>query len=486
MKRILNPAQQAAVDHDGGHLLIAAGPGTGKTHTLVGRIARISKGLTGQQRILAITFTNKAAVQLNERLAAWDVPSRLVNAVTFHAFCLKLLRDHWDKTSLPKDFRIASEDDLKSFDKSLLDRISYLKNTALAIESDADLKQYTRILRQNNLIDLDDVLREALELLEDEETSCLVAKTYPYIFVDEYQDINIVQNALLKRLVGSTGKICAIGDPNQSIYGFRGSDVRLFDRFKQDFAGAAVLKLSENFRSAPNLLTASVQVISKADTDMELLAQKYSDGKLIIHEADSDRAEADFVAGQIERMVGGLNMQNSHEAARSLGDIAVLYRLNTQRHAITQALDHLGIPYQVSKKPARGAEYSDESALCQKEEELEYTVEKVSLLTLHAAKGLEFPVVFMVGCEERLLPLDLDEMRGDAAEERRLFFVGMTRAKEALYLTYAKRRQLFGRTMHLSPSPFLSDIEEQLKVVEAARKKHKKAHPADDGQMQLF
>ena len=179
-------------------------------------------------------------------------------------------------------------------------------------------------------------------------------------------------------------------------------------------------------------------------------------------------------------------MQNSRQASRSLGDIAILYRLNTQRHAIAQALDHLGIPYNVSKKPARSAEYSDEAALCQRQEELEYTVEKVSLLTLHAAKGLEFPVVFLIGCEDKMLPLDLEEMKGDSLEERRLFFVGMTRAKEELFLTYAKRRQLFGRTMHLTPSPFLSDIEERLKVIEASRKKHKKPAPADDGQMQLF
>ncbi len=482
----LNPAQQAALDHDGEHLLIVAGPGTGKTHTLICRIARMVKKISNDQRILAITFTDKAARQLEERLTAQDVPNRFVCAGTFHAFCIRLLREHWEKTSLPKDFKIATDNDLNDFDKRVLDRISLLKNTRLAIDADVDFKQYTKELRKNNLIDFDDILRETLELLEDEDVSAQVQRTYPYIFVDEYQDINIVKNALLKRFAGLTSKITAIGDPNQSIHGFRGSDVGLFHRFTRDFDGAAILKLTENYRNAPNVLTASTQVMRKADSGLELLAKKYTDGQLIIHAADNDRAEADYVAQQIERMVGGLGMRNSREALRSLGDIAVIYRLNAQRQAITQALDHLGIPYQESKKPQLPAEYLDEAVLQQQEEVLDYMVEKVSLLTIHAAQGLEFPVVFMVGCEDKILPLDLEEIKGEAREERRLFFVGMTRAKEALYLTYTARRQLFGKTMHLSPSPYLTDIEERLKVSETSKKRSKKPQSADDGQMQLF
>ena len=153
-----------------------------------------------------------------------------------------------------------------------------------------------------------------------------------------------------------------------------------------------------------------------------------------------------------------------------MGDIVILYRLNAQQHVLSQALEHLGIPYQVSQKSPKGEIYSDEDALGQNEEKLEYNIEKVSLMTLHAAKGLEFPVVFIIGCEEHLLPLDFMGMKSDTEEERRLFYVGMTRAKEHLYLTSARRRQLFGQTMIQNPSPYLADIAEELKAYETAKR----------------
>lgn len=483
----LNAAQQQAVDHSGGHLLIVAGPGTGKTHTLVHRIARFIPYLKSGQKILAMTLTNKAAREVNDRLMALDVVQRFVCAGTFYAFCLKLLRTYLDRTALPKDFKIASLEDLKDFDSDVRTGISLIKSTQMAIHPDKEFKAYTKTLRQAGLIDFDDILREALELLEDDTIAEAIQQEYPYIFIDEYQDINIVQNALLKRLVGKTGVLTAIGDRQQRIYGFRGANVALFDRFEEDFMGATVLKLHKNYRSSANLLKASLQVIGRAEPDMQQTTQIFTDGKLLIHEAPTDRAEADFVAAQIETMVGGLSLQRSLKAEHSFGDIAICYRLQTQCHVMTQALEHLGIPYHVSKNAQRSQEYSDEAALMQHEDSLDYSMEKVSLLMLHAAKGLEFPVVFIIGCEDKLLPLQLEGMQGDIEEERRLFYVGMTRAKKSLFMTYAKRRQLFGRTVELLVSPFLSDIEENLKIVAASRKKVKKSSDAvDHGQMQLF
>jgi DNA helicase-2/ATP-dependent DNA helicase PcrA len=216
-----------------------------------------------------------------------------------------------------------------------------------------------------------------------------------------------------------------------------------------------------------------------------LLAKLSTQGKLVIHQAATDRAEADYVAHKIEKLIGGLDMNTSRRAVGSLGDIVILYRLNAQRHVLSQALEHLGIPYQVSKKSQKGEVYSDEEALGQNEEELEYNVEKISLMSLHAAKGLEFPVVFIVGCEDNLLPLDLMGMKGDTQEERRLFYVGMTRAKEHLYLTYTRRRQLFGQTLTQNPSPYLADIAEELKAYEAAKRNTPKQDP-DALQMKLF
>jgi superfamily I DNA/RNA helicase len=320
--------------------------------------------------------------------------------------------------------------------------------------------------------------------------------------VDEYQDSNIVQNFLLKKLACEGVLLTAIGDANQSIYGFRGSRVELFRRFEEDFAPAQILTLQENYRSASSLLAASGQVIIKnvvipakgridrhsqllAGIHNELIAKLSTQGKLVIHQAATDRAEADYVAHQIEKLIGGLDMNTSRRALRSFGDVVVLTRLNAQHHVMGQALEHLGIPYQISKKPQRAEVYSDEDALGQNEEELEFNVEKVSLMTLHAAKGLEFPVVFIIGCEDRLLPLDLMGMKGESQEERRLFYVGMTRAKEHLYLTYAKRRQLFGQTLIQNPSPYLADIAEELKAYEASKRNAPKKDP-DALQMKLF
>jgi len=400
---------------------------------------------------------------------------------TFHGFCLRLLRNYFEHTALPKDFKVATPQDITGFDKATLERISHIKSSQLVISPDEDYKAYQRYLRQNSWIDFDDILREALLLLEDENIAEELQRQYRYIFVDEYQDSNIVQNVLLKKLAREGVLLTAIGDANQSIYGFRGSRVELFHRFQEDFAPAQILSLKENYRSAPSLLTASGQVMG----GVQLLAKLSTQGKLVIHQAATDRAEADYVAHQIEKLIGGLDMNTSRRALRSFGDVVILYRLNAQRHVMSQALEHLGIPYQVSQKFKKEEVYSDEDALGQNEEVLEYNVEKVSLMSLHAAKGLEFPVVFIIGCEDNLLPLDLMGMKGDSQEERRLFYVGMTRAKEHLYLTYTRRRQLFGQTLMQDPSPYLSDIAEELKAYESSKRNTPKKDP-DALQMKLF
>ncbi|MBF0570912.1 MAG: ATP-dependent helicase [Candidatus Omnitrophica bacterium] len=477
----LNESQWQAVCHQGSHLLISAGPGTGKTHALTRRIAQVIPFLKSGEKILAVTFTNKAACQMQDRLTALGVRQSQVFIGTFHGFCLKLLRDYFEHTALPKDFKVATPEDITGFGKETLERISHMKSSQLAIDPDEEYKSYQRYLRQNLWIDFDDILREALLLLEDENIAGLLRRQYRYVFVDEYQDINIVQNVLLKILAREGVLLTAIGDANQSIYGFRGSRVELFHRFKEDFPPSEVLTLRENYRSASSLLAASGQVMG----GVELTAKLNTEGKLVMHAAVSDRAEADYVAQQIEKLIGGLDMTTSRRARHSLGDIVVLYRLNAQRHVLGKALEYLGIPYQIAQKPKRADVYSDEDVLGHNEEQVDYNVEKVSLMTLHAAKGLEFPVVFIVGCEDNLFPLDLIGMKSDSPEERRLFYVGMTRAKEHLYLTYARRRQLFGQTLMQNPSPYLSDIAEELKAYEAEKRRATKKDP-DAAQMKLF
>ncbi|MEI7998912.1 MAG: ATP-dependent helicase [Candidatus Omnitrophota bacterium] len=515
----LNDAQWQAVAYENSHLIIVAGPGTGKTHTITYRIARLVKTLKSDQKILAITFTNKAANQMRERLEVKvGQLGRYVTGGTFHRFALSLLREFNDQTPLPKDFQIALPDEVQSYleeifpnkthaqRREIIDTISRAKSTKLVFAPDEDYQRYHRFLRGKGLIDFDDILREALILLENDDIAWQIRQRYPYIFVDEYQDINLVQNALLKTLVQEGVELTAIGDPNQSIYGFRGSQVELFHRFTEDFPSAAKLYLTENYRSTVNLLAASAQVITKASRQgvPEAIAKIYDEGRLVIHEAATDRAEAEFVAHQIEQLVGGLSMfsQDAHrvemhyKAQRSFGDIAILYRLNTQKNVLIEALEHLGIPYSVALKPKitkqdlneLEQEDRDEALLAQFEEAMPYNVEKVSLLTLHAAKGLEFPVVFIVGCEAKLLPLDLNDMKGDPQEERRLFYVGMTRAKEHLYLTRAGRRQLYSQTYFNPSSLFLADIEEDLKVYENSklRRRLSKTKESQKQQLKLF
>ena len=273
----------------------------------------------------------------------------------------------------------------------------------------------------------------------------------------------------------------------------------------------------------------------------DLTAEIYAKGLLKVHESATDKAEAEYVAHTIEKLVGGTSnfsldsgRVGREGAQRSFGDIAVLYRLNVQGRLMAQALQRLGVPYQVSGNEAldlsaktRAALQrlpsqfdltealkklrSDDKALDENwdafvklagrskdardfldilsletpEDHFDFKVEKVSLMTLHAAKGLEFPVVFIVGCEEGLLPLDLEFFTSDIAEERRLFYVGMTRAKEELLLVRARKRILYGRTVEFPASRFLADIEEGLKAYEIALA-HKPRKSPDRDQLKLF
>ncbi|MFA5087843.1 MAG: ATP-dependent helicase [Candidatus Omnitrophota bacterium] len=577
----VNKAQWKAILHAGSHLLIVAGPGTGKTHTLVHRMAHISGQLERGQKILAVTFTNKAAREMSQRLAGLlDHHSGKVTAGTFHHFCLSILRQYGSRIAQGENFQIATEPDIHSaakelwaeesfsFRKNILEEISSWKSVRFREPMPGNVRRYQERLRKDNLLDFDDLLLETLNLLTA-DTSVLrdVQKTFRFIFVDEYQDINPLQHALLKTLVAPGIYLTAIGDPNQAIYGFRGSDVRFFESFAQDFQGASVFFLQENYRSASNLLKASGQVIEKSGfPDIPpLTAQIYQEGRLLIHEASTDKAEAEYVVHQIEKLVGGTSMfsrdsgrvDNAGEARRSFGDVAVLYRLNSQRRILQEAFERSGIPFQVSgdkpliaqpviskivkmimrersrlSRPGKGSgivealrsvrdwadyreilkenpdaeenfsrlihfagaftsfdEFIDYVFLQRSDDLLEEKAEKVSLLTLHAAKGLEFPAVFIIGCEQGLLPLRLDGFETNIDEERRLFYVGMTRAEEQLFLIRARRRRLYGRVYQNSPSTFIFDIEERLKLLdkpEPLRSRGKGKGIRQEKQLSLF
>ncbi|MBZ0165478.1 MAG: ATP-dependent helicase, partial [Candidatus Omnitrophica bacterium] len=453
MKTMLNPSQQRAVDHPGANVLIVAGPGTGKTHTLMHRIARHSAELSPEEAILAITFTNKAAQEMRDRLAVHPGRPGQVTVGTFHQFCLNVLKQHQRAAKLPPDIRVATPEEIRPLMNARwpeltrrkinirLADISRWKSTeALTEEPTADVIAYDETLAGQGWLDYDDLLLKTWFLWRA-GPGILAAyqRRFRSVFVDEYQDINPLQHALLIALGADGNRMTAIGDPNQAIYSFRGADVSYFERFTHDFPEADVLNLADNYRSSAQLLDASRQVIEKFNRFgvPPLTAQMFAEGRLVIHRAPTVAAEAEYVTHQIEKLLGGVSMfsQDSGRVAAhedqqvSFGDIAILYRLNSQQHALRKALDRMGFPYQVTRK----ADLEDEDELCPlPAAEVHIEAEKISLLTLHAAKGLEFPVVFIVGCEEKLLPLRLEGLPADPEEERRLFYVGMTRAKYQL------------------------------------------------------
>jgi DNA helicase-2/ATP-dependent DNA helicase PcrA len=506
----VNPLQWQAIKHDQGHLLIIAGPGTGKTYTLTHRINYLLPKLPHGKKVLAITFTKKAAEEMRQRLIAQNASvEKSATSGTFHQCCLEILRTYTEKTGLPQNFQVASPEQVADISQQLwpslsakerkmkLAAISQWKASAFDEEMPSEAQLFNRVLRENALLDFDDLLLETLTLLRnDTEVLKALQDQYVHIFVDEYQDINAVQHALLKILVGAHNTITAIGDPNQAIYGFRGSDVKFFQRFADDFPGVTTLSLSDNYRSAQNILSASGQVMANTSHARvpALTAQIYSQGRLRIHAAATDKAEAEYVTHQIEKMVGGTSLfsydsarvESHAEHQRSLGDIAVFYRLKSQVVALQKALDRSGIPYQISGREASdNAEEMIDALYRGQPDEPDISVEKVSLMTLHASKGLEFPVVFIIGCEQNILPLAIGTLISDIDEERRLFYVGMTRAKEELFLVCARQRFLYGQKYQNEPSVFLSDIEAGLKEYEQSIQRLKRPKKGD-AQLTLF
>jgi superfamily I DNA/RNA helicase len=373
-------------------------------------------------------------------------------------------------------------------------------------------------------------------------------RRWQWVFVDEYQDVDATQYELLRLLVPADGNLCAIGDPDQAIYSFRGADVSFFLRFAQDFTDARVVRLTRNYRSSAPILAAAVQAIAPSSLVRGRRldpARLDPDAPLVgVYPAASVADEADFVVRTVDELVGGVSHRSLDSgrvdsravAPGTLGfcDVAVLYRTDAQAAAIVDALGRAGIPVQkrshdrLRDRPgvaaiARELRYADglggslaarvrlsasvlgerlaaprlddadhalsaedlwaavdlltplalrcgddlatflaEIATGAEVDALDPRAQAVTLLTLHAAKGLEFPVVFLVGCEDGLLPMRLPgspSSEDEVAEERRLFFVGLTRAQDRLYVSHARRRFRYGAEREPAPSPFLDAID---------------------------
>jgi uncharacterized protein (TIGR00375 family) len=565
----LDEDQRTAAAHVAGPLLIIAGPGSGKTRTLTRRIAHLV-GECGvpASNCLAITFSRRAAGELRERLA--DLMPAQVAALTvhtFHSLGLALLREHGSRVGIAPDFRVAGEAERAAAlaealglsgrkIETLLRAISRSKRSAAPPEPElADaLAAYQHLLAGRNWIDFDDLVGRSVDLLAGEPAIAASCRDrFRFISVDEFQDVDAQQYRLLTLLVPPDGNLCAIGDPDQAIYGFRGADASCFDRFRDNYPRATCVALRRNYRSSGTIVTASSQIIapSREDRDLATVVRDMQD-RITVHAARTEAAEAEFVVATIERLIGGHSFYsldtgragNGDAIPLSFADFAVLYRTELQSAALSEALSRSGIPFKtsshelLSSKPAvqevmrafvgqdRGGPLADRvraavqsvetrgeadaAALAQARQWLEplatthqdddsFTAavalasvsdffdpraDRVSLLTMHAAKGLEFPVVFIVGLEDGLMPLHWSKPDpAQLAEERRLLYVAMTRARDRLFLSRSMERRLRGTVRTREPSRFLRDIEAELLVAHDAERT---VRPPAQRQLELF
>lgn len=627
----LNAAQVEAARTTSGPLLILAGAGSGKTKTLTHRIAYlIAEQNILPSQILAVTFTNKAAKEMRSRLGILlkqDSSRRdfMPWMGTFHGICVRLLRVEGDKIGLSRNFVIYDEDDRRGLIKQAMKKLSVGEKEAkpqavssiisnaknelvnpdeFAVSANAPFQknvakiyeEYENMKHTAGALDFDDLLLEVVRLLKTEpEIRKKWQDNFKHILIDEYQDTNAAQYAIVKYLVGKEKNICVVGDDWQSIYSWRGADFTNILNFERDFKGTKVVKLEQNYRSTGNILEAANNVITKnvQRTNKKLWTDEGPGLPVQVHTVYDEAEEANLVA---ERIATHQTMK-----ARQYGDFAVLYRTNAQSYTLERAFLRYRIPYQIiggvrfyDRKeikdviaylrliyqpndrmsfsrivnvPPRGIgntslehfltwqsgsgkdiltallgvgeannlipraklalrvlgeklkkaqvlietstpieviesvlkvtgykdylldgspqaedreanigallsdaqnfvslpDFLEEIALMSSAD-TDSNTEKVTLMTLHAAKGLEFPVVFIVGLEEGIIPHArvFDESAASLEEERRLMYVGMTRAREELHLSHAQSRMQFGARSYNQPSRFIEDMGESV------------------------
>ncbi|MEA4972643.1 MAG: UvrD-helicase domain-containing protein [Candidatus Metalachnospira sp.] len=633
----LNPMQQKAVLQKDGAVLILAGAGSGKTGALTVRIASMLEHGISPYNILAITFTNKAAKEMRERVDKLSgSAAEHVWISTFHSTCVQLLRREIEKIDYSRDFSVYDADDqekvmkevFKELNLSITDKgytvksavsaIGHLKEEMISWEDYAkdvdkgDLRAYktSRVyelyqkrLRRNNALDFDDLIYKTVYLFRTRpDVLSVYQERFKYIMVDEYQDTNTSQYELVKLLSGKYGNLCVVGDDDQSIYGWRGANIRNILDFEKDFPNAVVIKLEQNYRSTKNILEAANFVIrnNKARKEKTLWTENDSGNVIHVFRSENDIEEAVFVADVIEK---------NAMKGKKYSDFAVLYRTNAQSRTIEDRFVRRGIPYKlfggvrfyerkeikdtiaylrlidnssdaiaikrIINVPKRGigdksveaveaiaaekditlfsalgrvGDYpelktrgkkllefydficnlkkkaeslpvhelieavindtgyrreleedgSDDAMMrienmeefVSKAVEFEKTAEEATLsafledvalvadidsynedddaavlMTLHSAKGLEFPYVFIVGMEEGLFPGARAINSGDPKEmeeERRLCYVGITRAKTELFLTHARQRMQHGQFQFNAPSRFLGEFPAEL------------------------
>ena len=629
----LNPPQREAVTTTEGPLLILAGAGSGKTRVLTHRIAYLieEKGVA-PYRILALTFTNKAAKEMRERVDALvETDARSIWVATFHGFCARLLSMEIDRLGYGKTFIIYDEQDQQSLighiikDMNLNDKVftkrmlagifshaknhslsplAFLKETGQPTQILEAFKIYEKRLKDANALDFDDLLLCTIRLFEQNpDVLQKYRERFRYILVDEYQDTNLAQYHIVNLLAKEHRNLCVVGDDDQSIYAWRGADIRNILEFEKDFEGCTVIRLEQNYRSTEKILDAANAVIrnNKGRKEKQLWTAEKGGAPIDVHEATDERDEAYYICSKIA---------NGARYGARYDDFAILYRTHAQSRVLEMMLKSFLIPYRVYggvsffsraevkdilaylrlmlnpaddeaflrtvNMPPRGigaqsiavlsdsarkrgiplmsaviapddvpaktaskfhtflttyrdlyelldtmpladftrellerigydaylrddkkenyearAEVVEELLGYIEEFETGYTANDgnvlqafltnvalfsttdnvdetngcVNLMTLHAAKGLEFPNVFLCGMEEGLFPSAQSSYDEDRLEEeRRLCYVGVTRAKKQLYLSYAKERMLYGRTEPALPSRFLTEMGDAIEL----------------------
>ncbi len=583
----LNDKQLEAVNNTDGPMIILAGAGSGKTRVLTYKVMFLLESMhVFSENILMVTFTNKAANEMKERINKFLPTTNKPLITTFHALCAKILRIDGKYIGLsPKFIIYDSQDQIDAIKQAMeklgisqkeykpgaiLGTISSAKNELITYSefeglarghfqeiASAVYNTYQNILKENQALDFDDLIMDVVTLFnKNPEILFKYQDKFHYILVDEYQDTNKAQYVLTKLLADKWQNICVVGDFSQSIYSWRGADFRNLSKFKEDFKNTKTFELSQNYRSTQKILDGASSVIKRNTTHpvLSLWTENPNGEDITIYEAGNEQEEAIFIVNFIKQ-----------HGENNLADIAILYRTNAQSRVLEEVFLHYGIPYilvggtrfyerkevkdvlsylrlianptdSVSlkrvEKLGKGRfkkflefqesiaksdnlttlelldntlqetgylELYDEhdeddrdrlenikelrsvattfSDLTQFLEnvalvEQEYMPDKklneddrnaVTLMTLHGAKGLEFPIVFMIGMEEGLFPHSRSLMdRNELEEERRLAYVGMTRAMQKLFLSYARKRLFFGNRTTGIISRFIMELPEEV------------------------
>lgn len=437
----LDEAQRAAVTTTSGAVAIYAGAGSGKTRVLTRRIAyAVEKKVVNPKNILALTFTTRAADEMALRVAQLGI--RDIAVRTFHSAALRQLKFFWpdvvggplpkianDKYSLVKAAlkKVGGSQDPQQIRNAISEiekaKVNRLGPEGLPIGKIQDAyRAYTDTNDELNQIDFDDALLLLVAILEEHPNIAKrVQNTFSWFSVDEYQDVNPLQQNLLDLWLGNSQEICVVGDTAQTIYSFAGANPSNLLEFTERFPRASVFKLNRNYRSSSAIVDTANKILSQMKKSSAsiggLVSTQDSSGQVILERYNSDWHEAKSIAKKIKELIS---------AGQNPAEIAVLYRINWQAEVLKQALQDENIEYWMQAE--------DRYEFKQRLEP------RVSLATMHATKGLEWSNVFLIGLSEGILPISQAVTEDEVLEEQRLFYVAVTRAKNFLHLSWAKAK----------------------------------------------